>query len=211
MIYDKRLLDIAKLAFRAQKENDRRVSLYNVYFEKIDENNYIAIATDGHMLLKAEFPVIIQENYPSYESVIPDSELSEAFLVKGELIINAFKTCPKKYYLPILQFISIRANKEKSEVYATDMSSRFLAVYNYQITDYPNWRQVIPSEILPIDHISLSGQYLAFIGLMATNDNNKINLTFHGSAMSAMTFEIKCKDGLTITGLLMPLRESNIL
>ncbi len=209
MIYDKRLLELAKLALKAEKNDSHRTALHCVSFEKTTDGKYLAIATDGHMLLKAEFPEISQDEYPAYDSIILDAELSNTFQVKGDLIVSAFKQCSKKCYLPILNSISIRANKGKSEVYSTDMSSNYSAVYNYSDTTFPNWKSVIPSEILPQDQITLSGEYLKMIGNMATGYDKRIRFNFHGSLTFPASFVINCKDDLIITGILMPLRESS--
>ena len=207
MIYDDRLNSIAKLAVKHEKSDDRRTQLDFVYFEKTAEGKYIAVATDGHMLLKAEFPEIKQEDYPAYDSIIPDAELSDTFLVKGELIISAFKACPKNPRIPILKCISIRADKTKAEIYSTNLESKFSNTCNYAGFDYPNWKPLIPQFAAPQECMIVSGAYLKIIGDMATNMNKTVKFIFHGDKTNESSFEIKCKDDLTITGLIMPLRD----
>jgi hypothetical protein len=142
----------------AASKDDPRYSLQAISLE-IEGEKLLAVATDGHALVVARYPIRPAEDFPLIPG-LPEAEDVQSILVPVGFLSELAKATPKKTAMPILENVMIFVSGGKVWGAVTDLESP--TVKSAPIPDgrFPSWRNVVPAEPGKHAAFTLDGEIL---------------------------------------------------
>jgi DNA polymerase III sliding clamp (beta) subunit (PCNA family) len=122
-----------------------------VHIKRVDETHGRVEATDGHQLVRIDFPALPNSNFPSIENLPTECyESVSTFetIVPTSAWENAAKNLPKKVNLPILSNVLLPENVNGSmQLITTDLDQCKRVDAKVLEGNFPNTDVVIPTEL----------------------------------------------------------------